>query len=176
MTCVDLNIRVLNVGFRDRMHVHNGYPYEPSETNSPPVSWLFDKLLANNASDDGLSLAASVAVNEQTWDTIDNNTSDDGLSASVAVNEQISEEMDTTQVPVVLMAGNENPSELVSINSEPELALSSFVAAELDGQPQITTPLEQPTLTTVGVEPPVSPPVVATALHCSNNKNFCRVS
>ena len=30
------------------------------------VSWLFDELPDNNASDDGLSLSASVAVNKQT--------------------------------------------------------------------------------------------------------------
>ena len=29
------------------------------------VSWLFDELFDNNASDDGLSLSASVAVNNQ---------------------------------------------------------------------------------------------------------------
>ena len=39
--------------------------YEPSEKNLPPltkVSWLFDELSDNNASDDGLSLSVSVAV------------------------------------------------------------------------------------------------------------------
>ena len=41
------------------------YPYESSEMNLPPVSWLFDKLSDNNTSDDGLSLSSSVAVNEQ---------------------------------------------------------------------------------------------------------------
>ena len=43
------------------------YPYKPSERNLPPVSWLFDKLSDNNASNDGLSLATSVAVNEQNY-------------------------------------------------------------------------------------------------------------
>ena len=38
-------------------------------TSLPPfnkkVSWLFDELSGNNASDDGLSLSASVVVNKQ---------------------------------------------------------------------------------------------------------------
>ena len=34
------------------------------------VSWLFDKLSDNNASDDGSSLAVSVAVNEQISEVI----------------------------------------------------------------------------------------------------------
>ena len=34
------------------------YPYEPS------VSWLFDELSDNNASDDALSLSASVTVKQ----------------------------------------------------------------------------------------------------------------
>ena len=47
------------------------YPYEiraiREQTCRPStkVSWLFDKLSDNNASDDGLSLSASVAVNKQ---------------------------------------------------------------------------------------------------------------
>ena len=80
--------------------------------------------------------------------------------------------MDTTQVPAVLTAGNENPSESFTISTEPEIALSSFVAAELDGQPQIITPLEQPTLSMVGVEPPVSPPAVAIAATPLEQQDF----
>ena len=44
------------------------YPYEPSKRASCPltkVSWPFDELSDNKASDDGLSLSASVAVNKQ---------------------------------------------------------------------------------------------------------------
>ena len=43
------------------------YPYKPSERihcTSTKVSWLFDELSDNNASDDGLSLSASVAVKQ----------------------------------------------------------------------------------------------------------------
>ena len=50
------------------MHVHSRYHYEPSETNLPAfkkVSWLFDELSDNNASDDGLFLSVSVAVSKQ---------------------------------------------------------------------------------------------------------------
>ena len=39
--------------------------YEPSEMNPLPVSWLFEELSDNNASDHGLSLSSSVAVIEQ---------------------------------------------------------------------------------------------------------------
>ena len=41
--------------------------------NLPPstkVSWLFDELSDNNASDDGLSLSTSVAVNKQISEVI----------------------------------------------------------------------------------------------------------
>ena len=38
---------------------------------SPKLSWLFDELSDDDASDDGLSLAACVAVNEQISDEID---------------------------------------------------------------------------------------------------------
>ena len=42
------------------MHVQGRYPYEPSDneltTLNKKVSWLFDELSDNNASDDGLSL------------------------------------------------------------------------------------------------------------------------
>ena len=37
---------------------------------STKVSWLFDELSDNNASDDGLSLSASVAVNKQISEVI----------------------------------------------------------------------------------------------------------
>ena len=46
------------------------YPYKLSETNPPPVSWLFDELPDNNVSDDGLSLSSSIAVNEQISEVI----------------------------------------------------------------------------------------------------------
>ena len=52
------------------MHVQSRYPYEPPETNSLPVSWLFDELADNNASDNGLSLSSTVAVNEQISEVI----------------------------------------------------------------------------------------------------------
>ena len=38
---------------------------EQTRHPSTKVSWLFDELSDNNASDDGLSLSASVAVNKQ---------------------------------------------------------------------------------------------------------------
>ena len=51
------------------MSVQSRYPYEPSENEfaafQQKVSWLFNKLSDNNASDDGLFLSASVAVNKQ---------------------------------------------------------------------------------------------------------------
>ena len=45
------------------------YPYKPSENELANfqyknVSWLFDELSDNNASDNGLSLSASVAGND----------------------------------------------------------------------------------------------------------------
>ena len=50
------------------------YPTSHPRTNLPPfnkkVSWLFDELSDNNASDDGLSLSASVAVNKQILEVI----------------------------------------------------------------------------------------------------------
>ena len=52
------------------------YPYKPSETNLPPVSWLLEKLSDKNASDDGLFLISIVKVNEQILEvilTLDNN-------------------------------------------------------------------------------------------------------
>ena len=49
------------------------YPYKPSERihcTSTKVSWLFDELSDNNASDDTLSLSMSVAVNKQISEVI----------------------------------------------------------------------------------------------------------
>ena len=43
------------------------YPYERPSTKA---SWPFDELSDNNASDDGLSLSASVAVNKQILEVI----------------------------------------------------------------------------------------------------------
>lgn len=94
------------------------------------------------------------------FDELSDNVSDDGsyLAAS------------TTQVPV---AENENPSESVTISTErPELTLSSFIVAEFDGQTQITTPLEQPTISIVGAEPPISSPVVAIAATPLEQQDF----
>ena len=49
-------------------------PTSHPRTNLPSfnkkVSWLFDELSDNNASDDGLSLSASVAVNKQISEVI----------------------------------------------------------------------------------------------------------
>ena len=50
------------------MRVQSRYPYEQSEMNLPhfnKFSWPFDELSDNNESDNGLSLAANVAINEQ---------------------------------------------------------------------------------------------------------------
>ena len=53
------------------MHMQSRYTYEPSETNSPPFNKSFlDELSNNNTSDDGLSLSASVAVNKQISEVI----------------------------------------------------------------------------------------------------------
>ena len=55
------------------MRVQSRYPYEPSERTRRPstkVSWLFDELSDNNASDDGLSLSASITVNKQISEVI----------------------------------------------------------------------------------------------------------
>ena len=62
LICVLLDISVLIVRlWRSSTHVQSRCPYE---TNSPPfnkVSWQYDELCDNNASDNGLSLSASVA-------------------------------------------------------------------------------------------------------------------
>ena len=50
------------------------YPYKPSENKiaalQQKVSWLFDELSDNNASDNELSLSASVTVNKQISEVI----------------------------------------------------------------------------------------------------------
>ena len=69
ITCVTLDISVLIVRFGDRAHAcrvdtltsHQKRTRHPSKK----VSWLFNELSDNNASDDGLSLSVSVAVNKQ---------------------------------------------------------------------------------------------------------------
>ena len=70
ITCVSLDISVFIVRFGDRARACRvDTPTSHPRTNLPPfnkeVSWLFDKLSDNNASNDGLSLSASVAVNKQ---------------------------------------------------------------------------------------------------------------
>ena len=75
ITCVTLDISILIVRFGDRACACRvDTPTSHPRTNSPPfstkVSWLFDKLSDNNASDDGLFLSASVAVNKQISEVI----------------------------------------------------------------------------------------------------------
>ena len=62
-----------------------------------------------------MSIVFNKEILEET-DTTDSNDSDDGLylAANVAVIEQVSEEMDTTQVPAVLNAGIQALSESIS--------------------------------------------------------------
>ena len=74
-TCFTLDITILIVKFGDRARACRvDTPTSHPRTNSPPfstkVSWLFDKLSDNNASDDGLSLSASVAVSKQISEVI----------------------------------------------------------------------------------------------------------
>ena len=55
------------------MHMQSRYPMSHQKRTRHPsteVSWLFDELSDNNASDNGLSLSASVAVNEQILEVI----------------------------------------------------------------------------------------------------------
>ena len=52
---LDISILIARL-WRPSTHVQSRYPYEPSETNSPPVSWLFDESSNNNASNDKLSM------------------------------------------------------------------------------------------------------------------------
>ena len=67
--CVLLDIIFLIVRFGDRARACRvDTPMSHQERTCRPsikVSWLFDELSDNNASDDGLSLSASVAVYEQ---------------------------------------------------------------------------------------------------------------
>ena len=69
ITCVTLDISVLIVRFGDRAHACGVDTLrairERTRRPSTKVSWLFDELSDNNASDDGLSLSTSVAVNKQ---------------------------------------------------------------------------------------------------------------
>ena len=69
ITCVTLDISDFVVRFGDRARTCRiDTPTSHLRTNLPPfnkkVSWLFDELPDNNASDNGLSLSASVAVNK----------------------------------------------------------------------------------------------------------------
>ena len=55
------------------MHVQSRYPQAIRERTHHPstkVSWLFDELSDNNASDDWLFLSVSVAVNKQISEVI----------------------------------------------------------------------------------------------------------
>ena len=66
--CVTLDISVFIVRFGDQARTWRvDTPTSHPRMNLPPfnkkVSWLFDELSANNASDDGLSLSVSVTVN-----------------------------------------------------------------------------------------------------------------
>ena len=66
LMCVSLDISVLIVRFGDRAGMCRiDTPAKRTRRPSIKVSWLFDELSDNNASDDGLSLSASVAVNKQ---------------------------------------------------------------------------------------------------------------
>ena len=68
ITCILLDISILNVRFGDKAcacKVDTPMSHQ-KQTDHPStkVSWLFDKLFDNNASDNGLSLSASVPVNK----------------------------------------------------------------------------------------------------------------
>ena len=66
LMCVSLDISVLIVRFGDRARTCRvDTPTKRTRHHSIKVSWLFDELSDNNASDDGLSLSVSVAVNKQ---------------------------------------------------------------------------------------------------------------
>ena len=74
ITCVSLDISILNARFGDQAcacRVDTRMSHQ-KQTRRPStkVSWLFDELFDNNASDDGLSLSASVAVNKQISEVI----------------------------------------------------------------------------------------------------------
>ena len=74
ITCITLDIIVLMVRFGDRARACRVDTLqairERTRRPSTKVSWLFDKLSDNNASDDGLSLSVSVAVNKQILEAI----------------------------------------------------------------------------------------------------------
>ena len=73
--CVTLNISIFNVRFGDRVcacrvDTPTSHPRTQTCRPSTKVSLLFDKFSDNNASNDGLSLSASVAVNKQISEVI----------------------------------------------------------------------------------------------------------
>ena len=72
--CISLDISVLIVRFADQARAcrEDTPTSHQKRTHCPStkVSWLFDKLSDNNVSDDGLSLSASVAVNKQISEVI----------------------------------------------------------------------------------------------------------
>ena len=75
MTCVTLDISVFTVRFGDQARACRvDTPTSHLRTNLPPFNksfrWLFDELSYNNASDNVLSLSASVAVNKQILEVI----------------------------------------------------------------------------------------------------------
>ena len=67
--CISLDISILIVKFRNRACVYKvDTPTSHQKRTCRPstkVSWLFDKLSDNYASDNGLSLSVSVEVNKQ---------------------------------------------------------------------------------------------------------------
>ena len=72
--CISLDISILIVRFGDRVHtcrVDTPTSHQKRTLcSSIKVSWLFNKFSDNNASDDRLSIAMSVAVNEQISEVI----------------------------------------------------------------------------------------------------------
>ena len=74
ITCVSLDISILNVKFKDQARAyrvdtptsHQKQTFHPSTK----VSSLFDELFDNNASDNALSLSASLAVNKKILEVI----------------------------------------------------------------------------------------------------------
>ena len=66
ITCISLDISVLIVRFGDRACACIvNTPTKRTHRPSTKVSWLLDELSDSNASDNGLSSSASVAVNKQ---------------------------------------------------------------------------------------------------------------
>ena len=74
ITCISLNISILIMKFGDQARVSRvDTPMSHQKGAHCPltnVSWLFDELSDNNASDNGLSLSASVTVNKQISEVI----------------------------------------------------------------------------------------------------------